>query len=94
MDELITPGTGGAPTDFSLGPVFSPLEPHKNDINFLTDITDVSNNLDGSYNAHTKFRLHTLTNQPMIWGATSDGSFTPLSAGGPSIDHLPVFAIG
>lgn len=88
MDELISPGASSSDTDFTLGPILEPLAAHTDDMVFLTGISDLSNNLDSSYNAHTKFRLHTLTNQPMVWRAGSTGSFSPVSAGGPSIDQV------
>lgn len=79
---------GSSEYDWELGEVLAPLQRHKDQLVILSGIDDVTNLLDTPYNGHTRCRVHTLTAQGMEWASGSDGSSSPVSAGGPSIDQL------
>jgi hypothetical protein len=90
------------PTDFTLSPILSPLEPFKNDINVLRGMNfESSQSKYGPIaNVHDQGMTHMLTAIGLVKGPAGAGRanhFLDGSAGGPSIDQhtlLPSLELG
>ncbi len=81
----------GSPTDFTLGEILAPLEPHKRDLVVLEGIDMLTaRHASGGRNGHDIGMGHMLCARPLREGPSSFGEFGHLwdgSAGGISIDQ-------